>query len=59
MSVMSVSGERAEVSDEPLSDLPLSCPAPTSPGWVLAYRLTWLASPAFVAFVAWVVRRLS
>jgi len=59
MSILSVSGERAQGDDQALSDLPASVPATTSPGWVLAYRFAWLASPAVVAVVAWIVRQLS
>jgi len=59
MSILSDSGERTQLDDQALSDQPASGPAPTSPGWVLAYRFAWLTSPAVVALVAWIVRRLS
>jgi len=59
MSILSDSGERTQLSDDPLPPGPVSVPAGAGPGWVLAYRFTWLASPAFVALVAWIVRRLS
>ena len=59
MSILSVSGERTGEAFEPVPPCPESVPAGLGPGWVLAYRFTWLASPAVVAVVAWIVRRLS
>jgi len=59
MSILSGSDMRAQVSDEPPTDLPLTCPDPSSPGWMLVYRVAWVAFPALLALVAWVVRQLS
>jgi hypothetical protein len=59
MRILSGSDTGAQVSDEPPTDLPLTCPDPNSPAWVLAYRVAWVAFPALLALVAWVVRQLS
>jgi len=59
MSIMSDSGERTQEGLQASVPGPESVPAGLGPWWGLAYRFAWLTSPAVVALVAWIVRRLS
>lgn len=59
MRILSDSGKRTGVPFKPLQRVPATLRIQSSPGWVLARRWTQLASPAIVALVAWLVRRLS
>lgn len=59
MSIMSGSGKRARAPKPPRDPHSRSTCGQLAPGWVLARRWTQLASPAVVALVAWIVRRLS
>lgn len=59
MSILSGSGKRTLVPFNPDVPEQATVPATLSPGFVLALRWTRLASPAVVALVAWIVRRLS
>ena len=59
MSKMSDSGKRTRHRYTPAWSGPDRRRPTISPGWALARRWTQIASPAAVALVAWLVRRLS